>query len=185
MKWGSTKVKRPMLKGELKDRVCETILEYVKRNPSRQVPAADIAKMYGLTPMQVTGATLHLVRMGKLERLSKYTYAIPAPRIVEFNGQPLDAPTIEITDPPKTPMPDISRKADFIVPKHIKVHDVDMILDDLDLEASPTGLGGWEARADYKAKYSFAEGSKSLTLRFTSEEQFNELLAMASGKVVE
>ena len=74
-------------------------------------------------------------------------------------------------------------KSPFIVPKNIKVHDVEMELNDLHLDAA--GPGAWEARAEYRAVYSVVNGDKSLTLRFDSADQFNNLLATANGKVVE
>lgn len=76
----------------------------------------------------------------------------------------------------------MSRKEDFVVPKMIKVHGVEMVLDDLDVDATVTG--GWEVRAEYTSTMQIVDGSRTFTMRFNSEEQFNKLLALASGEVV-
>lgn len=69
-------MRRPHLKGELRERVYEHIISWVSTHPNRRIPAQHIADKYGITPQQVGHATGRLVLQGRLERLSWQTYAV-------------------------------------------------------------------------------------------------------------
>lgn len=69
-------------------------------------------------------------------------------------------------------------KGGFVVPKNIKAHGTEMLLLNLDLDSDG------EARAEYRASRPVLDGDGSLTLRFTTEAEYNNQLAMAGGEVV-
>lgn len=72
----------------------------------------------------------------------------------------------------------------FVIPKKIKVHDVELEIVDLNLSDSVDG-SSWEARADYDPKYKLTQGGASFSLTFNSEARFKELLALAGGEIID
>lgn len=71
----------------------------------------------------------------------------------------------------------------FVIPKKIKIHDVELEIADLSLTDSIDG-SSWEARADYEPKYKITQGGATFSMTFNSEQRFNELLALAGGEII-
>lgn len=71
------RVRSQKLSLDLAERLEQAILGIVKRSPGHQIPAQELGRYFGLTHSQVSTRVKHMVRMGKLIRLSRYTYELP------------------------------------------------------------------------------------------------------------
>lgn len=95
-------MKRPKLRGELLERVCEKVLETVKANPGHEVPNRKIAPLFGLNNAQVHTATKTLVERGLLRQENKSYWPVEMP---EPEAPEAPAEQATLLDPPAAPAP--------------------------------------------------------------------------------
>jgi hypothetical protein len=97
----TTAIKRKHITGELRDRVAEQVLEYIKRNPGKAVPNLRIAMPYGLGASQIGTVIRQLLRGGAIVRLSNKTYRAADATHQDSPHKPaltLTAPKIDLAD---------------------------------------------------------------------------------------
>lgn len=56
--------------------IAEYIIDYVKRNPGKQIPCGKIAEQCSTPAYNISTIIKMLVRMGELKQISRYTYVI-------------------------------------------------------------------------------------------------------------
>lgn len=78
--------------------IAEYILDYVKRNPGRQIPNGKIAEKCDTPAHNIGGVTKQLVKMGEIKQVSRYTY--------EINERPTSLPPVQSALLPPQPAPD-------------------------------------------------------------------------------
>ena len=82
----SRPVRQPISKDK-KIAIAEYILDYVKRNPRKQIPNAKIAEKCDTPAHNIGSITKQLVKMGEIRQVSRYTY--------EINERPTTLPPVQ------------------------------------------------------------------------------------------
>lgn len=78
---------RQMLSKDKRIAIAEYILDYVKRNPRKQIPNAKIAEKCDTPAHNIGSITKQLVKMGEIRQVSRYTY--------EINERPTSLPPVQ------------------------------------------------------------------------------------------
>lgn len=67
---------REILTKDKRQAIADYILDYVKRNPGKQIPNGKIGAMCDTPAYNISTITKQLVRIGEIRQISRYTYAI-------------------------------------------------------------------------------------------------------------
>lgn len=67
---------REILTKDKRTAIADYILDYVKRNPGKQIPNGKIGAMCDTPAYNISTITKQLLRIGEIRQLSRYTYAI-------------------------------------------------------------------------------------------------------------
>lgn len=78
---------RVMLTKDKRIAIAEYIIDYVKRNPGKQIPNAKIAEKCDTPAHNIGSITKQLVKMGEIKQISRYTY--------EINERPTSLPPVQ------------------------------------------------------------------------------------------
>lgn len=78
---------RELLSKDKRIAIAEYILDYVKRNPGKQIPNGKIAEKCDTPAHNIGSITKQLVKMGEIKQISRYTYQI--------NERPTSLPPVQ------------------------------------------------------------------------------------------
>lgn len=67
---------REILTKDKRIAIADYILDYVKRNPGKQIPNGKIGEMCNTPPYNISTITKQLLRTGEIEQISRYTYRL-------------------------------------------------------------------------------------------------------------
>lgn len=101
---------RNMLSKDKRIAIAEYILDYVKRNPGKQIPNAKIAERCDTAPHNIGSVTKQLVKMGEIKQVTRYTYVI--------NERPTSLPPVQTALVPQPTPENIANQVEVLAKEY-------------------------------------------------------------------
>lgn len=86
--------------------IAEYIIDYVKRNPGKQIPNGKIAEKCDTPAHNIGSITKQLVKMGEIRQISRYTY--------EINERPTALPPVQTALTPQPTQHNIANQVEIL-----------------------------------------------------------------------